>query len=96
MIGALRVNTIDEERRLFDENTDACVVILDIIKHNFVPMLHVHITIIWKLVFYVPAITFLLLVLANCVRDKSGKEKITPIYPKGPKFVAQADCCIHR
>ena len=42
------------------------------------------------------AVTFLLLTLANCVRDKSFREKLAPISPKGLKFVAQTDFCVHR
>ena len=39
--------------------------------------------------FYVLQIDFprWLFILANCVRDESCREKIAPIYPKGPKFV---------
>ena len=40
--------------------------------------------------------TFLLIILANCVRDESCGEKIAPISPRGPKFVAQTDYCEHR
>ena len=41
-------------------------------------------------------ITFLLLILANCVRDESCREKLAPISPRGPKFVAHTDFCAHR
>ena len=41
-------------------------------------------------------ITFLLLILVNCVRDESCREKLAPISPSGPKFVAQTDVCVHR
>ena len=34
--------------------------------------------------------------LANCVRDESCGEKLAPISPRGPKFVAQTDFCVHR
>ena len=42
------------------------------------------------------AITFFLLILSNHVRDESCREKLAPISPKGPKFVAQTDFCAHR
>ena len=42
------------------------------------------------------AITILLLILANCVRDESCREKLAPISPRGPKFLAQTDFCVHR
>ena len=34
---------------------------------------------------------FLLIILANCVQDESCGEKLAPISPRGPKFVAQTD-----
>ena len=54
-----------------------------------------------KLDFYVfhidfSDIFFLLIILANCVRDESCGEKIAPISPRGRKFVAQTVFCIHR
>ena len=39
---------------------------------------------------------FLLTILANSVRDESCGEKFEPISPRGPKFVAQIDLCVHR
>ena len=39
---------------------------------------------------------FLFLILANCVRDESYKDKLAPISPKGQKFLSQADFCVHR
>ena len=39
---------------------------------------------------------FLLTILANCVRDESCGEKLAPNSPRGPKFVAQTDLCVHR
>ena len=39
---------------------------------------------------------FLLIISANCVRDESCGEKLAPISPRGPKFVAQTDFCVHR
>ena len=42
------------------------------------------------------AIYFLLLILANCVRDESCREKLAPISPRGPKFLAQTDFCAIR
>ena len=42
------------------------------------------------------AITFLLLISANCVRDESCREKLAPISPRGPKFLAQTEFCVHR
>ena len=39
---------------------------------------------------------FLLIILANCVRDESCGEEFAPISPRGPKFVAQIDFCEHR
>ena len=38
---------------------------------------------------------FLLLAI-NCVRDESCREKLAPISPRDPKFVAQTDFCVHR
>ena len=53
-----------------------------------------------KLDFYVFHIDFrqyfLLIILANCVRDESCGEKLAPISPRGPKFVAQTDLCVLR
>ena len=40
--------------------------------------------------------TFLLIILANCVTDESCGEKFAPISPRGPKFVAQIDFCVNR
>ena len=34
---------------------------------------------------------FLLIILANCVRNKSCGEKLVPISERGPQFVAQTD-----
>ena len=34
--------------------------------------------------------------LAKCDRDESWTGKLASISPKGPKFVAQTDFCIHR
>ena len=34
--------------------------------------------------------------LANCNRDESCTGKLATIFPKGPKFVAQTDFCVHR
>ena len=41
------------------------------------------------------AITFLFLILANCARDESCREKLAQISPKGPKFVVKADVVVH-
>ena len=41
------------------------------------------------------AITFILIILANCVRNESCGEKLVPISQRGPKFVAQTDFCVH-
>ena len=38
---------------------------------------------------------FLFLILANCVRDESCREKLAPISPKGLKFVGQTGFCVH-
>ena len=40
--------------------------------------------------------TSFFVILANRVNDKSCTEKSEPISPKGPKFVAQTDFCVHR
>ena len=32
---------------------------------------------------------------AKCGRDESCTGKLRPISPKGPKFVAQTDFCVH-
>ena len=39
------------------------------------------------------AITFLFLILANCVPHDSCTEKLAPISPKGLKFVVKIDFC---
>ena len=39
---------------------------------------------------------FLFSMLAKCDRDESCTGKLAPISPKGPKFVAQTDFCVHR
>ena len=38
---------------------------------------------------------FLLLILAYCVRDESCREKLASISPRGQKFLAQTDFCVH-
>ena len=42
------------------------------------------------------AITFLFSMLAKCDRDESCTGKLAPIFPKGPKCVAQTEFCVHR
>ena len=39
---------------------------------------------------------FLFSMLAKRDRDESCTGKLAPISPKGPKFVAQIDFCVHR
>ena len=39
---------------------------------------------------------FFISILAKGDRDESCTRKLAPISPKGTKFVAQSDFCVHR